>query len=75
MGTRTRLLRHILYRNKYCQKYYDQVVPDADKAIFDAAEHDTAEHDKNLRKQGFNILFSDIPSTTLPGPKGFLREG
>ena len=75
MGTRTRLLRHILYRNKSCQNYYNLCVVDADKAVFDAAEHDTAEHDKNLRKQGFSIYFSDIPSTTLPGPKGFIREG
>ena len=75
MGTRTRLLRHILYRNKSCQNYYNLCVADADKAVFDAAEHDTAEHDKNLRKQGFSIYFSDIPSTTLPGPKGFIREG
>ena len=75
MGTRTRLLRHISYRTKHCQKCYDHVVPDADKAVLDAAEHEAAEHDKNLRKQGFSILFSDIPSTTLPGPNGFSSEG
>ena len=74
-GTRSRLLRHVLHRCKLCAKYYSLYVPNMDIEEFKVAEHQTAEDDKNLKKNGFSILYSQIPSVVLSGPKGFIREG
>ena len=73
-ATRTRLLRHVLYRSKICASYYNQSVPIVDVESFKIAEQDTANDDKVLRKNGFSIYHSETPSVVLSGPKGFLRD-